>query len=759
MTVRMTRLFAIALVFFVSAVSVAAQQINVPDGFIKDDAALASGMPAFAERLIAAYANPDREQYLDVLFRLQLVAGKYAEALSTLKTLREMRPAGALPTLANVRWEIYAAAKIRQAAEGVSFDDAFKSSFTESLRGLDDKAAWRVLWSFGTAVSMLRGGLHTAVEQHKSDTALSIADAVDLTRKSLGVQAFSSFEPSIAELISEDDRRRYIIEKDVAVKTRDGATVCALIVRPREGRRPALLNFTIYADPNVNLDAARRTASNGYAGVIGFPRGKGCSHDTPMPYEHDGVDAAALIDWIAAQPWSDGQAGMYGGSYEGFAVWAAAKQMPKPLKALMAGAPVGPGIDVPMEGNVFWSFVYQWPFYTTNVKNLDDATYNDDARWNRLNREWYLKGAAYRDMEKIDGTPNPIFAKWIAHPAYDAYWRTMIPYRQEFARITIPVLQTAGYFFGGPGAAVYYFTEHYKYRPGADHYLVVGPYDHVRGHSGTVGPLGSRTANISGYDLDPDAQLDVAELRYQWFDYTLKHDAKPAILKDKVNYEVMGANVWKHAPSLAAMAKERVKFHLTAKTSGKAFLLSRGKPAGKDSITLSVDLADRKDADQPTPGDAIVSRDLDTSNGIEFLSEPFANRVEISGLFSGHLDLVANKRDFDFNVALYELTPAGDYVGLAPYWSRASYAGHPGTRRLLIPGKRERIDFGSIRLMSRQFQSGSRLVVVLSVIKETGRQINYGTGKDVSAETIADAHEPLTIRWLTGSYIEVPIGR
>jgi hypothetical protein len=77
----------------------------------------------------------------------------------------------------------------------------------------------------------------------------------------------------------------------------------------------------------------------------------------------------------------------------------------------------------------------------------------------------------------------------------------------------------------------------------------------------------------------------------------------------------------------------------------------------------------------------------------------------------------------------------------------------------LTPGKRERRDFESRRLMSRQLQPGSRVVAVLSVIKEPGRQINYGTGRDVSGETIADAKEPLQIEWFGDSYIVLPVGR
>ena len=108
-----------------------------------------------------------------------------------------------------------------------------------------------------------------------------------------------------------------------------------------------------------------------------------------------------------------------------------------------------------MEGNVFWNFVYPFPFYTTNTKLLDDATYNDVERWQRLDRNWYQSGRAYRDMDKIDGTPNPHWQTWIAHPSYDSYWQRQLAYGEDFAKIDIPVLQTAGYYFGGPGAAVY----------------------------------------------------------------------------------------------------------------------------------------------------------------------------------------------------------------------------------------------------------------------------------------------------------------
>ena len=427
------------------------------------------------------------------------------------------------------------------------------------------------------------------------------------------------------------------------------------------------------------------------------------------------------------------------------------------ISTIIPAVAVAPGIDVPMDGNLFLSFVYPWPFYTTNVKGLDDTTYNNFPRWNRLNHDWYVSGRAYRDLDKIDGTANPVFDTWIAHPTYDSYWQNMIPYEKDFARINIPVLQTAGYYYGGPGAAVYYFTEHYKYNPRAEHYLVIGPYDHVLGQRGLVTALGDTLYEMGGYKVDPVALTDFVELRYQWFDYVFKGAPRPALLKDKVNYQVMGANVWKHAPSIAAMSNQTLRYYMIALRSDSTYRLTERNPETSTTVAQNVDLRDRSDVDRISPGGGVIDNAIDTWNGIQFVSNPLQGSYELSGLFSGRLEFVTNKKDFDINIALYELTSKREYVLLSTYWARASAIGDLGQRRLLTPGKRERLDFKSVRLTSRQLKPDSRIVVLLNIIKQPDLQINYGTGKDVSDETIADAGEPLHINWFGDSFIDLPV--
>jgi uncharacterized protein len=738
-----------------------AQQINIP-AEITGAAALPHVMPRFAKAVIA-FQQADQPPDAASLFKVQLVAGLYGDALASLDKLRAPLAEDPSPRVRAryLEYVLYARSRLTAIKTKTPFQAAYRKTFHALISPLDNKtSALAVNHLSFDSLSQASQSLDGDLAQLKGKTAISLAASFKLISDYNEREIYRAFGSTTADLIAEDDAHRYTVQKDVVVAMPDGGSVCALIVRPlRKAKLPALLQFTIYNDTVTLLRDARQSASNGYAGVIGLVRGKGCSSGEIVPYEHDGADAATLVDWIAVQPWSDGKVGMFGGSYSGSTPWAAAKHHPKALKSIMVGAPVGPGIDVPMEGNVVWNFIYPWPFYTTTNKTLDDQTYFDRARWAKLDHDWYTSGRPYRDLDKIDGTPNPIFDRWISHPAYDAYWQSLIPYKEEFSRISIPVLETAGYYYGGPGAAVYYLSQHIKYRPDAEHYLIIGPYDHLMAQRGT-GTAEGDVDTVAGYQLDPAAKIDLTEVRYRWFDYTLKGGAKPAILADKINYEVTGANVWKHAPSLAAMATESARYFLSAELAGSpdhAYRLSTA--ATTAAIPVSVDLADRRDVDAQTPGGGVQDKGLDSSNGLVFISQPLAKPTEMSGLFSGHLEFIANKSDFDFQVSLYELSADGDYFQLAPYWSRASYVQDLTHRNLLVAGKRQSLDFRSVRLMSRQMQTGSRLVAVLSIVKEPGRQINYGTGKDVIDESIADAKTPLQITWFGGSHLDLPVHR
>ncbi len=259
------------------------------------------------------------------------------------------------------------------------------------------------------------------------------------------------------------------------------------------------------------------------------------------------------------------------------------------------------------------------------------------------------------------------------------------------------------------------------------------------------------------YEVDPVALINTREITFEWLDFVLKNGQKPAILQDKINYEVMGGNVWKHTPSIEKMSNKVLRFYLTNTKHGKEYGLTEKKPGKFESITQEVDLADRRTSNNDYYPDPIIRKEVDRTNGLFFISEPFDKAVSVNGLFSGELKAMINKKDMDIGIVLYEIKPDGEFFQLSYFLGRASYAINMSVKKLLRPGVREKIPFCRTRLVSRQLSKGSRLMVVLNINKNPFAQINYGTGREVSDETIKDGKVPLKIKWYTDSFIDIPV--
>ncbi|WP_338867853.1 CocE/NonD family hydrolase [Myxococcus stipitatus] len=708
-------------------------------------------IPTLAREVLAVYPEQDTDTRLGHLFRLQLVTGDFSGALTSLRALRPLREAHSpVKGTTFLQYEVHAKARLAQAAHGTPYAEALRAAFQESFGALDDLTALQAAGMFRYDLERARVDLETAAEDARKSGRIPLPQALELVRRYQAHRAYQALLPESDALWAEDEHRRYVIEQDVLVPTPDGASVSVIVVRPRKatGRLPTAMSFTIYANA-FNRTEAMRSAAHGYAGVTANARGKRNSPQAPVPFEHDGDDAIAVIDWVSRQPWSDGQVGMFGGSYEGFTQWSAAKRGHPALKTLMPSVPVAPGIDVPMQGNVFQNFFYKWPRYVTLDKGLADADYFDGARWDALDERWFTSGEPYRALERLDGRPNPFFQRWLKHPTYDAYWRKMIPYREEFARVRIPVLTTTGYYDGCSLSAMYYLTEHLKYAKDANHTFVIGPYDHI-------GAQHASSDELRGYRIDPVARLDVEALRYQWLDHVLRGGPRPALLKDRINYQVMGANTWKHARDLNGVSNDTLTLYLTPAPTGDAHALTTQPPAPGTVLRQRVDLKDRSAGRHYEP-ENILGTTVDTRNGFAFTNEPLTEPLELNGLFSGRLDFITNKKDFDFSVVLYERTAKGEYFYLSYLLARASHVGDRTRRRLLTPGKRQSLAFQSGRMTSRRLETGSQLVVVLGINKHAQSQLNHGTGKDVSDESLTDAKVPLDISWLGGSRVDLPV--
>jgi predicted acyl esterase len=151
----------------------------------------------------------------------------------------------------------------------------------------------------------------------------------------------------------ESQYEEMIADMDVMVPMRDDVHLCVDVYRPDASEKfPALLAFAIYNKDIQGPEMAKALppqpawsplwtgpleagdtkyfVSRGYVHVIGSPRGIGKSEGGGSR-EWDSYD---LIEWIAQQPWCDGNVGMIGISGFGAEQLHVAKQQPPHLKAI-----------------------------------------------------------------------------------------------------------------------------------------------------------------------------------------------------------------------------------------------------------------------------------------------------------------------------------------------------------------------------------------------------------------------------------------
>jgi uncharacterized protein len=239
-------------------------------------------------------------------------------------------------------------------------------------------------------------------------------------------------------------------------------------------------------------------------------------------------------------------------------------------------------------------------------------------------------------------------------------------------------------------------------------------------------------------------------LHKEWYDFALKGGAKPAFLKKRVAYYVVGpgAENWKYADDLDSLATEHRKLYLTSQNGIANDAFHSGQmtngPQASAPDTFVYDPHDLRPAelekeDSSTPYlDQRPALNL-FGNGVVYHSEPFAEATEISGNVKLTAWIAMDVPDTDFSLALYEVLPNGTSIQLTTDAMRARYRESRSEARLLKTGEITRYDFDGFTWFSRRISKGSRLRLVLSCINSTYFEKNYNSGGNVESESGKDA--------------------
>jgi len=530
----------------------------------------------------------------------------------------------------------------------------------------------------------------------------------------------------------------------VKIPARDGVKLNATVFTPHGQKQPLplIFTFTPYIGDSYT-DRAVYFAKHGYTYALVDVRGRGNSGGEFEPFVNEGRDGYDVVEWFAKQLYCNGKVTMWGGSYAGFDQWTVLKEFPPHLATIVPAAAAHPGVDFPFQYSIFAPYDLQWLTFTSGVTG-NGSLFGNSGFWASKAREMYMSHSAFQDFDKLAGNPSTVFQKWVKHPTPDAYYDAMVPSPEHYKRIGVPILTITGHYDGDQPGAFTFYKRHMKYGTAeakANHYLIVGPWD----HAGTRTPR----AEVGGLKFGEASVLDLNKLHTEWYDWAMKGGTKPAFLKKRVAYYVVGAEEWKYADSLESISNTVKTFYLSSNGgAGDVFrsgMLSEGKPGANSAADEWIydPLNTRPGAAEPDDEPNGLTSQRGVLNlfgeGVIYHSEPFAEATEITGFPKLTAWLKMDVPDTDLETDLYEILPDGGSVQLSGATMRARYRESPREEKPVPAGKAEKYTFDNFSFFSRRVAKSSRLRLVVRSINSIGAEKNYNSGGVVAGETGKDA--------------------
>jgi hypothetical protein len=229
----------------------------------------------------------------------------------------------------------------------------------------------------------------------------------------------------------------------ITIAAPDGIRLAATLYRPDgEGPWPALLEALPYRKDDVTLSYRPeylRFAEAGYVVCRIDVRGTGSSEgiaDDEYPAS-ERTDLAAVIEWLATQPWSTGRVGMFGTSYSGFNSLQVAMERPPALAAI---------VSIFASDDRYHDDVH---YYGGALKALDTVDYPAYMiASNALPPVPSVYGEGWRDEweRRVAGTEPWLFT-WLEHQRRDDYWRAGSA-REDYGAIEAATMLVGGWADG-----------------------------------------------------------------------------------------------------------------------------------------------------------------------------------------------------------------------------------------------------------------------------------------------------------------------
>ena len=332
------------------------------------------------------------------------------------------------------------------------------------------------------------------------------------------------------------------------VPTRDGEQLATDVYLPtgtKETRFPTVLVRTPYGK-GKDKEQYYRFLQRGYAVVVQDTRGREDSTGEWRPEYYEIEDGDDTLNWIAAQPFSDGQVSMTGGSYLGYVQWAAAASGNPHLKAMLSNVCAGSAfIDIPRRGGCFNSGMLAWAFMMTEKRLRADLVAQDN--WDEI--------LDIRPLNQIPkqalGHEVPFLEKWLEHTDMDDFWERG-NWSKRYKGGQVPALIMSGWFDDN-GMGTTEALDLVKSWEKGTWKAVLGPWKHS----------GNAQYDLHALRLGDNAlRYDMDILCMKWLEHFLKGVENGIEKTAAVEYYTIGENQWKTAESWPVETSERKMFYL-----------------------------------------------------------------------------------------------------------------------------------------------------------------------------------------------------
>ncbi len=532
--------------------------------------------------------------------------------------------------------------------------------------------------------------------------------------------------------MSETGHMGIIEEFDVDVPMRDGVICRANIFRPdAPGQFPGLLLRTPYGKSRGGY---ARHVRAGYAVVAMDTRGRYASDGeyTIFSKEHtgDAEDGYDSVEWLAGQPWCDGEVGTFGLSYGGWMQWQLAKLRPPHLKAMCAAT-----IPLEITGVDWWGsfrLARRLKWWLTTIapdlrKRAGMSPPHDGVQardiWDNLEHGRWLYMLPLMDF--CDFLPEPLATharEWLEAPA-EPVWK----FAEAHHEIEVPNLDFSGYFDHCNGSMLHLPGMQNNARTELAREqtkLVIGPYNH--------GGFGTR--KFGDIDFGPQAQFDMIGIMLRWFDHWLKGIDNGVDREPPCRYMVMGSGQWKSAATWPPDGTGTLQLYLgsdgAARPVAEAGSLSADAPSGDASDAYVFDPRD------PTPTlwtPALFTlpsdrRQLEHREDIlYYCTPPLEDEVEVVGYPEVVLYASSSAPDTDFFARLVDEDPDGIALEICYGMVRARHRNSWHEQELIEPGEvyEYRIPLGATAC---RFQKGHRIRLEICSADFPNHDRNHNTG-------------------------------